>query len=464
MRIVRLFFPVLMLMTLAVSTVDRHDIGVAYADGSTRVYLPVMFKLYGLRSPFLGFEVGPSHLGDERIQAQAQVAAGKWMRLHGVSWRSVQPAREGGYNWDALANIEQDLLDAANARLSPIVIVQQYPSWATVQSHKCSAIKEENFGDFAAFMRELVLRYKNPPYNVHNWELGNEPDVDPSQVGADSVFGCWGDQNATYYGGKHYGDMLKIVGPLIRSADPGARIFIGGLLLDDPTKTECTPGVTPSNPSCFFEGILASGAAKDFDVVSYHAYRSYDPAKRPDEILEPARQKVQFLKAVMARYGISKPLVLTETAFRCQQCSNPDANFFEAQADFAPRLIVRTLGDGVESVIWYTLTGAGWDNSGLLDKNQQPRSSYSAFQTLGVQTFGAALPPANLGERYGSAVEAYSFNLPTRIVDVVWSKDQGSVTISAPAGFIAAYDRDGKQLPQGALSTATGVIYVHHQP
>lgn len=482
MRIIRLFFCALLLMTLAVSMGGSQNTGVAHADviphvylptllkklgranivNTHPVYLPVMFNRYGLRSPFLGFEVGPSHLGIQRVQAQAQAAPAKWVRLNGASWRLVQPAREGGYDWSALATIEQDLLEAASAQLSPILIVQQYPSWATVSGDACSAVKE--LDAFATFMHELVQRYKNPPYNVHDWELGNEPDVDPVLVGDDSAFGCWGDASDRYYGGERYGNMLKIVAPKIREADPSARIHIGGLLLDKPTKIDCSVGTTPRNSSSFFEGILKSGAANDFDVVSYHAYNSYDPSKQPGELLERARQKVQFLKDVMACKGVSKPLVLSETALRCQNCSNPDATFFEAQANFLPRLLVRSLSDGVESVIWYTLTGPGWDNSGLLDTNQQPRPSYTAFQTLGVQTYGAALPPGNLGATYGAAVEAYRFTLPDKFVDVVWSNDGGPVTISAPPGFIAGYDRNGKQLQPGALTTDTGVIYVQRRP
>ena len=30
-------------------------------------------------------------------------------------------------------------------------------------------------------------------FDVHYWELGNEPDVDPILVNSSSGFGCWGD-------------------------------------------------------------------------------------------------------------------------------------------------------------------------------------------------------------------------------------------------------------------------------
>ena len=53
---------------------------------------------------------------------------------------------------------------------------------------------------------------------MHHWELGNEPDVDPDLVPPDSIFGCWGEiSDREYYGGKEYGNMLKLVYPAINS-------------------------------------------------------------------------------------------------------------------------------------------------------------------------------------------------------------------------------------------------------
>jgi len=49
-------------------------------------------------------------------------------------------------------------------------------------------------------MSELVTRYSKPPFNIKYWEIGNEPDIDPSLIAPTEPFGCWGDQNDEFYG------------------------------------------------------------------------------------------------------------------------------------------------------------------------------------------------------------------------------------------------------------------------
>ena len=51
--------------------------------------------------------------------------------------------------------------------------------------------------------------------------------MDPKLVDPDSVFGCWGDNDDDYYGGGYYADMLKMVYPAVKSADPQAQVLIG---------------------------------------------------------------------------------------------------------------------------------------------------------------------------------------------------------------------------------------------
>jgi hypothetical protein len=42
------------------------------------------------------------------------------------------------------------------------------------------------------------------------------------------------------FGGEYYGNMLKIVYPAIKSADPQAQVLVGGLLLDCDPVNYCT--------------------------------------------------------------------------------------------------------------------------------------------------------------------------------------------------------------------------------
>ncbi len=128
----------------------------------------------------------------------------------------------------------------------------------------------------------MVTRYSTSEFNVHIWEMGNEPDVDPNTVAPDSDFGCWGDADDPFYNGRAFGQMLMTVIPVIRAVDPQAQVWIGGLLLDRPCSNDGNIG----QPEDFFRGILEAGADPYFDMVSYHAYLGYNSLRKDEEILD----------------------------------------------------------------------------------------------------------------------------------------------------------------------------------
>jgi hypothetical protein len=120
------------------------------------------------------------------------------------------------------------LIEASDRGLNIILIIRSTPSWAQKRSGvSCGAVKFEKLSAFSKFVGDAVARYSNPPYNVKYWELGNEPDIDPSLVPSDNPFGCWGDDTDLYYGGGYYAEMLKQIYPVIKAADPEAHVLIG---------------------------------------------------------------------------------------------------------------------------------------------------------------------------------------------------------------------------------------------
>lgn len=456
------------------------------AQGNSTIYLPLVLRNAGSavprpqsRSPWFGAEVHLDTIGNSKVTARLQEFGGKWLRLGPISWRSVQPTQGGSLNWGALGELEAGLARANEAGLTPIVVVTDSPAWATIDlphppfKTSCAAIREDRFADFAAFMSALAARYKGRGFNVHHWELFNEPDVDPQVVPVDNPYGCWGNRDDYFYGGEHYGRMLSVVTPAIKQADPGASVLIGGLLLNSPN----TPSEAPGVPERFFEGILVAGGAQYFDIVSYHAYGWHygvrqdhsGPAFSWTSYGGFAKGKPTFLHEVMSRYGVSKPIFLTETALGCPPCGDTTPEFLEDQADFVPRTFVRTLSAGANAILWYTLDGPGWRQTGLLNGAQDPRPAYSAYQQLIAQTAGASLPPSSVD--YGGDLEAYRFNKGSRVLDVVWSLDFTPDIIRIPQSqFIAAYGRDGGVIrptfSDGNVEIPVGfsAVYIHRQP
>ncbi len=204
-------------------------------------------------------------------------AGGKWVRRNALLWLEVE-SQPGERSWQNLAKLEAELQAAAGQDLQTILIVRGTPLFARqVAGSACGPVAADYFSDFADFLAEAVSRYSQPPYNVRYWEIGNEPDVDPGLVKGDSVYGCWGDQSDPYYGGGHYGEMLKVVYPRVKAANPEVQVLLGGLLLDcDPANPpETSPGsgkVKDCSSGRFLEGILQAGGGAYFDAVSFHAY------------------------------------------------------------------------------------------------------------------------------------------------------------------------------------------------
>ncbi|NJP06048.1 MAG: glycoside hydrolase family 5 protein [Chloroflexaceae bacterium] len=369
---------------------------------------PTVQQATAATPPIYGIETNTGRIASRGVQNQASALGASWLRLNTVSWRGVQAEPDGPYDWSALANFERELAAANETGMIPIVIVDDYPRWATRYETSCSAITSDRFNDFAQFMTALVERYHQAPYNVRYWEMGNEVDIDPSLVAQDNFFGCWGDIEDTYYGGEHYGEMLKVVTPAIKQTDPNALVMIGGLLLDRPNTTISGRG----KPERFLEGILEAGAADSFDIVAFHTYPWFRE-RRVDSDLTDYRWsllgggvigKATFLRDIMARYGVDKPLFLNETALLG---FIHEESFYQSQADHIVRMAIRAASIDIQAFCWYTLHNNGWFSGGLLDGSNQPRPAFIAYQQLIERTSGLGTPVRT--NDYGDTVEAYRF-------------------------------------------------------
>jgi hypothetical protein len=431
------------------------------ADLNYKIYNPVVNKQFPRYSPF-GIETNLMLLPGSTLLARAEGLDLGYARLNGrISWRQLQPNEGDPIQWHHLVNFENELIALNAAGIKPVVVVDDYPYWATIPDARndglpssCAALKEEMFQAFAEFTKALVNRYKSSPYNVRIWELGNEPDVDPYLLtDPNSPFGCWGEISDPFYGGRHYGNMVKVVSAAIKKADPQAQVWIGGLLLDSPNTTNPDNG----KPEFFLKGILEVGAAPYFDAVPYHWYPSYT-GQRKDYDMHGGIQwdamrggvigKANFLIQTMAEYGVQKPLYLNEIALGCpvhwDLCAPPNypnSQYYDMKADFLVKTFVRAYSEGIKGIMWYTLEGPGWRNGGLLDSQSNPRPAYTAFQNLSTQLgYATYLHTPD----YGANVEAYAFRVDGRVVHVLWAKEDTLEVVSiANAAFIKAYTRDG---------------------
>jgi hypothetical protein len=385
----------------------------------------------------------------------------KYIRFNGILWSEIEPT-EGNLYWESMTLKEEFFRKANQYGISVIPIVRGTPVWAQkVYGYYCGAILEEKTPSFGTFMEALVNRYKTDEFNIHYWEIWNEPDVQPEFVKNTSQYGCWGDANDPYYGGGNYANMLKVISPIIKNADNSAKIVIGGLLLDcDPqdagAEGRCQAG--KEVPPKFLEGILINGGGDNFDIVSYHGYasdRNFDYAPWVVEEKFPnwsarggvVMGKYNYIEELLENYGLEKDIFITETGYLCLEnnlsCRNDLNTFYDRQAQYGVWLLVRNWIEGLDQTFWYTFNGPGWREGGILNKEQQPKPVYSTIQILTQRMQGAK--SAQKLDCLPDGLQGYAINFEERTTWVVVSSDNVSHILDLSEYDFLAYDVFNKE-------------------
>lgn len=406
----------------------------------------------------------------------AQQAGAFWIRRNALLWSDVEP-QQGSRNWDALVELEQEMITASERDLQLILVVRSTPDWAQkIPGSMCGPVAPDKLADFAAFMSDAILRYSIPPFNVKYWEIGNEPDI--SNIGFDplSQFGCWGDPNDPYYGGAYYAEMLKAVYPTVKAIDNQVQVLVGGLLLDcDPTNPpETTPGsgkLKDCSPSLFLEGVLKNGGGDNFDGVSFHAYDYYQSklGEYSNTNWHSAWNttgpvliaKTRYLRDLLGRYGYTdKFLMDTELALLCgrdgsePECQTPE--FENTKASYVAQAYSSTAAEHLLGSVWYNMFG--WRGSSLVSASLQPLAAYDAFATSTRFLEGAAF--AGKVEQY-PGITGYIFDQIGKRRWILWSLDGQDHLIHLDQLPSAIIDVSGKTLsPAQDITVTLMPIYI----
>lgn len=406
----------------------------------------------------------------------ATQAGAHWLRRNALIWHDIEP-EEGVRNWDVVERLEGELKTASENGQEVILIVRGTPIWAQmVPGYYCGPILPQKLHSFASFMRDAVARYSAPPYNVKYWELGNEPDVAPELVDPANQFGCWGDTQDEYYGGKYYAEMLKAVSPIIKSADPSAQVLIGGLLLDcDPQNPpETTPGsgnFRDCAPSRFLEGILLNEGGDHFDGISFHAYDHYlgligqyfNPGWHSswDTNGPVSAKKIRYLRGLLDQFGhADKYLLNTETALICGSTGREEPCISEefeiTKAQYLVQSYADALANNLKANIWYSVRG--WRGSGLV-RDDQIKPAFNAYQFAAEKLDDVAFV-RNIWEF--PDIIGYEFLHEDELIWVLWASNEDSHRVRLPQQPLAIYDVFGESLPVNQeLVITSAPIYVN---
>lgn len=430
----------------------------------TDIFLPIIMKNFPVLETVFGVQMSTITVGGGLDKVTE--ANNYWVGGAVVEWSAVEP-NQGDRNWGALASVEQQYKNAASRGMTVIANVRSTPEWAQeYDGYFCGPMKREHFDEFASFMVDLVKRYSQSPYNIKYWEIWNEPDIDPydnKNIKFRSNLGCWGDISKSHYNGGYYADMLKVVYPEIKKADPNAQVLIGGLLLDcDPNNP---PGGKNCDPATFFEGILINGGGPYFDSVSFHAYEWYFGALGKygsanwdsswNTTGPVVKEKVEFLKLLLDQYDVNdKYLINTETGLICDSCENNN-EFETTKANYVAQVYAMAIDLDLRGNLWYSLLG--WRNTSLLGENLEALPAFNAFKFARLELRDAE----RLGRLSGTDISnatnliGYKFTRGDRQIWVLWSLDGNNHTVNlVPGTPLAIYDSLGN--PQ-ALSSSLEV-------
>lgn len=436
---------------LAALLVGPSFVGHSSLSREFPIYLPYVSLAYQPKNIF-GVD-GMYALSPGSGFAQMIEANAGWMRPSPpLEWSKVESV-EGSYAWENVQTFERNIETIRNKNIEVSAVVLSTPAWAqAIPGVSCGKILPEKLNAFGEFMFQAVKRYSQPPYSIRFWEIWNEPDVDPALVPPTSGFGCWGDQDDEYYGGANYSQMLSVIYPRIKEANPNAYVVVGGLLLD------CNPLNPPGGRDCrssrFFEGILRDGKGRNFDGVALHNYEFYSGELGTYSNLNwnsswkttgpSLLAKIQYLKLLLRQYQVGGIfLISTENALLCDLCQN-NPNFEETKAIYLVQVYTIALSEGLWGNLWHRV--GDWRNSGLMNADLTPRPAYVAFRfmshTLNNYQFLRKI------EEY-SGIKGFQFSEGKRRIWILWSRDGEVKSLYLPNPPQKATDLYGSDLPLG---------------
>lgn len=317
-----------------------------------------------------------------------------WSRVR-IDWNLIQPDApvEGEpptYEWGPYH--DEKLALVAGTGVNLIGTIDDVPDWAADEPYSlsCSPIRQDRLDEFAQFLTDLVTRYKEPPWNIHTWELRNEPDgttANRDLVGQ----GCGG------LAPEKYVQMLATAYPAIKAADPDATVLMGGIAYDW--------FIEYDGPfyRYFADDVMTSDGDLYLDAVNLHYFADWaaewerwvpegDPptcgvvddgigtpyAGWGIDILAKANH---FVNRMSVCHGVEKPLWVTELA----EHGYPDQpETLPQQARYIIQGHARALAAGAQNVTWFALVSPPYDPSeqGLLYTDFSPKPAFYAYQTL----------------------------------------------------------------------------------
>jgi hypothetical protein len=271
-------------------------------------------------------------------QTQVTEKDAKYMKAGGIEavraaliWPAVQPTKRGPYNWAAFDPIMEE---ASRQGLSVLPFVIATPKWVAKKETTLPIHNAAQRKAYVAFLRAVVKRYgpggefwvEHSPKKIHEEKVKEKNGPVYELPGASlkpiprpmpiKTWQVWNEANFFYFAypvSPHdYARLLKLSTPVIKRAEPGAKVILTGLF------GEPTAGARRGMPAArFLEGLYrVPGIERYFDGVALHPYAI--DSEQLEELVEGVHE-------VMVKNHDRVPLYITEMGWGSQNDFHIDA-------------------------------------------------------------------------------------------------------------------------------------------
>jgi hypothetical protein len=314
---------------------------------------------------------GPFAGADATLVSQRTREAGATTIRLLLNWKEVAPAAftpgfdpsnpaDPKYDW---SGFEAELLPAAAAGLSPLIVIRSAPKWAEgAGTGKVGTVRPDPV-QFARFAHAAAERYSGRfgglP-RVRYWQLWNEPNH----------FGFLTPQteNGVAVSPEHYRAMVNAFADAVHAVNADNMVIAGGLA---PFRNGGTTQ-TVLAPLVFMRALLCMSADRKpkptcntqvkFDIWSHHPYTSGDPthhALLPDDVSIADLPKMRRLLSAAIRAGhvVSTHRVgfwVTEFSWDTNP-PDPGAVPIQLHARWVAEALFRMWRAGVSLVTWFKI-------------------------------------------------------------------------------------------------------------
>ncbi len=283
----------------------------------------------------------------------SDIGAG-WERLI-LPWDQIQPANAGDFSKLGQTLTRQQVQTELNRGTAVAGLFQFTPGWAQANPDQGARSVPKNLGlafddpnnYFGQYVYQTAKFYAG---QIDQWIVWNEPEFKPGDPGAGGSFTWLGSD-------EEFAQLMKVGYLAVKKANPSAVVSFPG--------TSYWIDANSNRPQ-YYDRVLSilardPDAAKNnfyHDVVSLNLYRAPDDVYRVHGVF----------KSIQAKYGIEKPLWLTETnampsddhAIPCADQHSNEAikTTMDQQAAYAIQSLAMAAAAGYGKIEFYQMVDA----------------------------------------------------------------------------------------------------------